>query len=85
MKQPLSKDAILEDLNRIFCEVLLDEVRLTSSTTAADVEGWDSLTHISLMLAVEETFKVRFGLGELDRTKNVGELINVIVDKASRG
>ena len=48
------------------------------ATTASDVEGWDSLTHINLMVAVEREFKVRFTTAEVTRMKNVGDLIDAI-------
>ncbi len=74
-------EEVLVELNRLFREMLSDGVQLTRTTVASEVDGWDSLTHISLMLAVEETFGVRCGLGETDRTKNVGELVDLIVSK----
>jgi acyl carrier protein len=78
MEQPL----ILKDLSVIFADVLdLPGLQLTSQTTAADVEGWDSLAHISLVMAVEKHYKVKFALGELQDLKNVGEMAALIERK----
>jgi len=80
-----SKEAILDDLNQIFRDVLSDDVALLRTTVAKDVDGWDSLTHISLMLAVEESFGIKFTLGETERAKNVGDLVDLIASKPRKG
>ena len=56
-------------------------VRLTRDTTAKDVDGWDSLMHINLVVAIESEFKIRFTSREIARLQNVGELIDLIVRK----
>lgn len=76
-----TKDEILQDLTSIFAQVLREDVRLTRETSAPDVDGWDSLAHISLMLAVEEFFGVKLGLKELERTRNVGDLVDLLAAK----
>lgn len=65
-------------LQNIFDELFLDEVILTPELSAKDVEEWDSLLHISLVVSVEERFGIKFRVGEVEQTKNVGELIEVI-------
>jgi acyl carrier protein len=55
---------------------------LTRSTTAADVEDWDSLTHTNLIVAVEKEFKIRFTTAEVRKMNNVGDLIDLISKKA---
>jgi acyl carrier protein len=75
---------ILNKLNEIFAEVLdNDEIKLTPETTAADVEDWDSLNHIQLVVAIEKQFKVRFNSGEVQSWKNVGEMIDSVQRKIS--
>ena len=54
---------------------------MTDETTAADVDGWDSLEHIYLMASVERAFGIRFSMGEITRMKNVGEMADFILEK----
>jgi len=69
----------LELINEIF-EDTLDEIesKIEESTTADDVEEWDSLTHIQLVVAVEKKFGLRFTSTEIQSWKNVGEMIDCI-------
>ena len=74
--------AILENLSPIFRQVFEDdEINLTLETTADDIDAWDSLSHINLVLALEMEFKIRFALGELQTLKNVGNLADLIEKK----
>jgi acyl carrier protein len=52
-----------------------------SHTSADDIEGWDSLTHVNLIVAVESGFSVKFSLKEMAGLRNVGDMIDLIVDK----
>jgi acyl carrier protein len=56
----------------------LDDLVLTPELTARDVEGWDSLTHILLVVAVEQKFGIKFNTGEIDALENVGQFIDLI-------
>ena len=68
-----------ERLNPIFREVFEnDSINITPQTTANDVEGWDSLSHVTLILAIETEFKIRFTQKELMTFKNVGDLMAFI-------
>lgn len=58
------------------------DLRVDRDTTAADVPNWDSMMHVSLMLAMEREFRVRFTSSEVASMKNVGELIDLIDRKA---
>jgi len=58
-------------------------VKLTPQLSAQDVEEWDSLTQISLMVAVEKEFNVRFRVGEVEATKNVGEFADLIARRVN--
>ena len=55
-----------------------DELIVTRETSAADVEGWDSLTHVSLMLTIEKQFAIRFKSSQVASLKNAGELADLI-------
>ncbi len=74
---------LLEILNGIFRKVLKrDNITLTESTTAHDVEGWDSLTNMVLLTEIEKKFGVRFTFREIVKLKNVGNLCQTILNKA---
>lgn len=57
------------------------DLRIERSTTAQDVDGWDSLRHIDLIVAIEQRFRIRFKTSEVTALKNVGELIDAIARK----
>jgi len=71
-------------LNRIFREVFEDDgITVTPQLTANDVEGWDSLSHVTLIVAIETEFKIRFSQKELMTFRNVGDLMDVISRKTA--
>ena len=78
----MEREEILKKVNVIFCDVLDNEdVVLTEATTAKDVEDWDSLTHIQLVVAIEKSFKIRFTSHEIQSWDTVGDLINSLSAK----
>ena len=78
----MTREEVLEKLNEIFKDVLeLDELTLTDSTVADDVEGWDSLSHITLIATIERSFGIKFNMKEIVELHNVGELTDVILSK----
>ena len=70
----MNQAEVIARLQTIFDTVFLEPVVLTPAISARDVPEWDSLTHISLMLAVEKAFSVRFRVGEVETTKDIGEV-----------
>ena len=79
----MNKNEIVEKLTMIFHEVFNDNsIVLHDDMSAADVENWDSLTHMMMITKVEEVFGIRFKLKELNRLKHVGDLCNIIAEKA---
>lgn len=75
----------LEQLTPIFRQVFDDEsIVITRKTTADDIDGWDSLTHMNLVAAVELKFNVRFALGELQSLRNVGEMVDLVEMKIKK-
>lgn len=78
----MNKDQILEEVQEIFREVLdNEEIVLNNATTADDVDEWDSLTHIQLIVAIEKHFNIRFTSREILSWQNVGEMIDCIATK----
>lgn len=72
----------LEELSPVFRLVFDDaSIELTRNSTADDIDDWDSLTHMNLVMAVELQFKVKFALGELQTLKNVGDMLDLINKK----
>lgn len=78
----MKREEIVEKLTAIFHDVFKDnKIVLNDEMTAADVENWDSLTHMLMITKVEEEFDIRFKLKELNKLKMVGDLISVIETK----
>ncbi len=70
---------IFEGLNEVFRDVFDDEdITVNASTTSEDIEDWDSLEHINLIVAVEKKFGMKFSMGEVTTMKNVGEMAEII-------
>lgn len=75
----MSMDASLEQLQAVFRDVFEDdELTISRETSAEDVDGWDSLMHVSLMINVERVFAVKFSTTQVAALKNVGELMDLI-------
>lgn len=83
----MNKDAILDKLLAVFRDVFEDdELEISATTTAEDVDGWDSLMHVSLMINVERAFGVKFSSTQVASLKNVGELIDLVTARlAAKG
>jgi acyl carrier protein len=70
---------MIADIQRVFRDVFDDDsLVIGPETTAADVEQWDSLMHVTLMVNVERTFGIRFTSSEVSELKNVGELVELV-------
>lgn len=74
----MNRSDIYVRLKEVFADVFDAEIDLYDSTTAADVEEWDSLTHINLLAAVEDEFDVKFDMKVVQGLKNVGEMVDII-------
>ena len=73
---------ILEQLNLVFQDVFdAEDLSVKVETTAKDVDGWNSLAHIRLMVSIEKKFKCRFSAAEISGLKNVGEMVSLIARK----
>jgi acyl carrier protein len=80
----LDRSAIHAKMEMIFQDVLDNsDIALKDQTTAADIEEWDSLAHIQLILAIEQNFKIKFKTTEISGLANVGEMMDLIQKKLS--
>jgi acyl carrier protein len=75
----MDEAAIYERLSQVFRDVFYeDTIKVTPELTAKDVDGWDSLTHIRLILTVEKAFKVKFSTTAIGKLATVGDLVALI-------
>ena len=74
----MNQTEIIAKMQGIFDEIFLEPPQLTPTLTAKDVPEWDSLLQITLLVAVEKAFNVRFRVGEVEAAKNVGEFADLI-------
>jgi len=74
---------VIARLQNVFDQIFLDPVELRPELTAKEVPEWDSLVHISLVVAVEKAFGIRFRVGEVEATKNVGQFADLIVRRST--
>lgn len=78
----MTRQDILEKLNEIFSDVFDEEITLSEQTTSADIEDWDSLTHITLISEVEDAFGFKFAMKDVLGMRNVGEMVDIIQKNA---
>ena len=72
----------LAALTDLFRELFMDDtIVLTPATTADDVDGWDSFTHLNMIVAVESRFRIKMTTAEVEGLTNIGDLITVIQRK----
>lgn len=76
------RSQVFDRLQKVFFDVFDEPVSLEDGTTADDVNGWDSVSHIRLILTVEKEFGLSFAASEVGMLNNVGELVDLIVGKA---
>ena len=78
----MSEEKIYEELDEVFQDVFDDEsIHVTADTTAKDIEDWDSLEHINLVVAIENHFGMKFNMNEVTTMKNVGEMVQIIKER----
>jgi acyl carrier protein len=79
----MTQNEVIVRLQTIFDNLFLEKVELRPELTPDEVEEWNSLAQISLVLAVEEEFQIRFRVGEAEGAKNVGEFADVIASRVT--
>jgi acyl carrier protein len=78
----MTKNEIMVQVQEIFCDVLDNEdIVLTDTTTSDDIEEWDSLSHIQLVVSIEKSFKLKFTAADISSWRNVGEMCEAIAAK----
>lgn len=75
MEESLIYTKLSEIFENVFDE---DGIKVTPTLSAKDVDGWDSLAHIRLMLTIEKTFRIKFSTTEIGKLENVGDLVALI-------
>lgn len=76
------RESTWKGLNEVFRRELdVEDLELRPEMTANDVEGWDSITHVMIVVAVEKKFSVKFAAAEIQKLKNVGELAALVESK----
>ena len=72
----------MQKIQEIFKEIVDEvDIELTESSTANDIEEWDSITHIEIISEIEEQFNVGFKISEIEKLKNVGDILSLIESK----
>ena len=75
----MDETQIYARLSEIFEDVFDDDsIQLTPELSAKDVDGWDSLTHLRLILTVERAFKIKFSVSEVGKMENLGDMVALI-------
>ena len=78
----MSREEVYKKLDEVFQDVFDDDsIHVTDSTTANYIEDWDSLEHIGLIVAIEHKFNIKFNMGEITSLKNVGEMVDIIMER----
>lgn len=76
----MTREEIFDEVTEIFRDVFDDdELEIVDSTNAEDIEDWDSLEHINLVINMEKKFGLKFNLKEVGELKNVGEMVDLIL------
>jgi len=78
----MTREELFDGVQDIFRDIFdEDDMVIEDKTSSDDVEEWDSLNHINLVSAIEKEFEIRFTLGELMALKDVGAMIDLMVEK----
>ncbi|MCD8212437.1 MAG: acyl carrier protein [Oscillospiraceae bacterium] len=81
----MDTNEIYERLDKIFRKLFDDDtITVTADTTAKDIDGWDSLEHITLIDTVQRTFGMKFKMSEISSMKDVGQMVEIIQERATK-
>lgn len=77
----MTREEVYKRLNNVFRDIFDDEtIELNDETTADEVDGWDSFEHINLVVAIQEEFDFKIPVGKVVTMKNVGEMVDIILE-----
>ena len=78
----MNREEVYEQLTQVFRDVFDNkDITINDNTTADDIDEWDSMEYINLIIAVEEEFSIKFTMGQVNGMKNVGEMVGLIIEK----
>lgn len=81
----MGREDVYKELDIVFQDVFDDDsISVCDATTSDDIEDWDSLEHINLVVAVERRFGIKFNIGEVNMFKNVGEMVDIIMSRLEK-
>lgn len=77
----MTREEVFKKLNEVFRDVFDDnKIAITETTSAADIENWDSIMHITLISEIEDAFDIHFEMKDVTKMQNVGEMIDKIIE-----
>ena len=78
----MTREEVLEKVNAVIQDVFDDDsIRVSDETVAIDVDGWDSLMHITLIGTIEDEFDIKFAMKDVVGMKNVGQMVDLIMEQ----
>ena len=78
----MTREEVLEKVNAVIQDVFDDDsIRVSDETVASDVDGWDSLMHITLIGTIEDEFDIKFAMKDVVGMKNVGRMVDLIMEQ----
>lgn len=81
----IDRESLKERLNEIFLDIFNDDtIKICDEMTADKIAGWDSLKHITLVVAIEDEFGFKFSASEIGELENIGEILDLIEKRASK-
>jgi len=80
----MTREEVFGNLNEVFRDIFDDDsITLTETSTAHDIEDWDSLEFVNIVVAVMQAFKIKFSIEDLRKLENIGQLVDLILKRLS--
>ena len=78
----MTRQEVFTRLDEVFQDVFdNEEIHVSDETTAEDIEDWDSLEQVNIVVAIQDEFKIKFNIAEVNAMENVGEIVDFILEK----